>query len=267
MFSGTFSVKPCKDGSYFIDRDGRNFYFILNYLRDDDIVITIHNEILIDELLKEAQAYELTNLVAKLKNLKSDEKERELTLAFSPFAAQARTIESEIIDTTEKALLASWIPLQYSNKKFKLLFSTKQDGYTSKSFHDKCNNKSPTVTIVHSNYNHVFGGFTPIAWDSSGSYKPDNSKLSFIFLLRSQKGDIPNKFTLKASNISYAIYCDPSYGPMFGNGQDFYIINSCNSSSSSCSGFGTAYEHSSDGNKLAGSSSFTVKDYEVFILE
>merc|ERR1712130_651304 len=34
MFNGSFSMDPSKDGSYFIDRDGEYFKYILNYLRN-----------------------------------------------------------------------------------------------------------------------------------------------------------------------------------------------------------------------------------------
>ena len=33
MFSGKFEVKPSEDGVFFIDRDGKHFRFILDYLR------------------------------------------------------------------------------------------------------------------------------------------------------------------------------------------------------------------------------------------
>ena len=34
MFSGRFDTKPGEDGSYFIDRDGTHFRYILNYLQE-----------------------------------------------------------------------------------------------------------------------------------------------------------------------------------------------------------------------------------------
>ena len=34
MFSGRHQLKRESDGSYFIDRDGTHFRYILNYLRD-----------------------------------------------------------------------------------------------------------------------------------------------------------------------------------------------------------------------------------------
>ena len=66
MFSGRHSVKKEEDGSYFIDRDGTHFRYILNYLRDggfkDD---TLPGDILM-ELQTEAEYYQLSGLVALL---------------------------------------------------------------------------------------------------------------------------------------------------------------------------------------------------------
>ena len=39
MFSGKFDTKPSEDGSFFIDRDGTHFRFILNYLRDGELIL------------------------------------------------------------------------------------------------------------------------------------------------------------------------------------------------------------------------------------
>ena len=46
MFSGRFDTKPDKDGTYFIDRDGTHFRYILNYLRTKELIVpddkTVH---------------------------------------------------------------------------------------------------------------------------------------------------------------------------------------------------------------------------------
>ena len=39
MFSGRFDTKPAEDGSYFIDRDGTHFRYILNYLRTSIVLL------------------------------------------------------------------------------------------------------------------------------------------------------------------------------------------------------------------------------------
>jgi len=174
--------------------------------------------------------------------------------------------ESTILTNNEKLLLLQWIPINLQNKKWTLLLRASRDGYTVQAFHNKCNNKAPTIVIIHSNNNHVFGGFTPISWDSSNTSKVEDTKASFLFLLRSQRGDQPNKFSLK-STANCHIYCHQSYGPTFGGGFDFNICENCGTTNSSYSNFGHTYDHANDKDKLAGAYNFTVKDYEVYVLE
>ncbi len=44
MFSGVHPIKCEEDGSYFIDRDGTYFRYILNYLREVNGLISLHHE-------------------------------------------------------------------------------------------------------------------------------------------------------------------------------------------------------------------------------
>ena len=81
MFSGRYSVKKeaedgsyfiDHDGSYFIDRDGTHFRYILNYLRDGGFEDGTQSLLPSDsdtrtELLREAEYYQLSGLVALLK--------------------------------------------------------------------------------------------------------------------------------------------------------------------------------------------------------
>lgn len=64
MFSGRHNLQREADGSFFIDRDGTNFRFILNYLRDGESSVDIipDNTKLLQELLSEAEFYKLPNL-------------------------------------------------------------------------------------------------------------------------------------------------------------------------------------------------------------
>ena len=43
MFSGKFLIKPNRDRSFFIDRDGKNFEYILNYLRTGHLIFDSNN--------------------------------------------------------------------------------------------------------------------------------------------------------------------------------------------------------------------------------
>ena len=66
MFSGRHSVQREEDGSYFIDRDGTHFRYILNYLRDGGVRNDTQpsDVTIVRELLTEAEYYQLTGLVA-----------------------------------------------------------------------------------------------------------------------------------------------------------------------------------------------------------
>ena len=57
---------------------------------------------------------------------------------------------------------------------------------TSKDFHKYCDNKGPTLTIVKTTKNKMFGGFTPLNWDDSG-VKYDKNNQTFIFSLNLMK--------------------------------------------------------------------------------
>lgn len=68
MFSGRHSLKQETDGSYFIDRDGTHFRFILNYLRDGGFREgMLPNDVtFLNELLTEAEYYQIDGLVQLL---------------------------------------------------------------------------------------------------------------------------------------------------------------------------------------------------------
>ena len=66
MFSGRFDSKPAEDGSYFSDRDGTHFRYILNYLRTGQLVVP-EDKIVRKELLTEAEFYQVQGIIDELK--------------------------------------------------------------------------------------------------------------------------------------------------------------------------------------------------------
>ena len=70
MFSGRFETKPTEDGSYFIDREGKNFGYILNYLRTGRFILPPDaGELLREELLEEAEFYQIRGIVEELRSV------------------------------------------------------------------------------------------------------------------------------------------------------------------------------------------------------
>ena len=71
MFSGRHALTQEADGSYFIDRDGTHFRYILNYLRDggfrNDALPT--DKGILSEVLAEAEFYQLSGLSKLLSDM------------------------------------------------------------------------------------------------------------------------------------------------------------------------------------------------------
>ena len=131
-------------------------------------------------------------------------------------------IDSIIIkkDREKQELIINWIK-EKTNKdsiNFKKIFTMSLNGSSSKDFHDYCDNKGPTLTLIKTTKNKIFGGFTPLDWDISGHNKYDEKEQTFIFSLNLVKQyDIINK-------EKTAICCRHDYGPIFG-GSDFNIAS------------------------------------------
>lgn len=66
MFSGRHSFQVDLKGRYFIDRDGQLFRYVLNYLRNNELSIPRENSVLISELIREAEYYQLDGMLQEL---------------------------------------------------------------------------------------------------------------------------------------------------------------------------------------------------------
>jgi hypothetical protein len=154
---------------------------------------------------------------------------------------------------------------RFHGSELQLLYRGSRDGFQSTDFHRFCNGHSPTLTVVLSTDGYVFGGYTPLAWNSRGQYVPDPGLNSFLFTIQNPHNLEPQIF--KQKEEACAIYDHASYGPTFGVAYDFYICNQCNSQKSSHSCLGSTYMNDTgrEGNTvLTGSQNFLVKEIEVF---
>ena len=145
MFSGRHKLETTGDGSFFIDRDGTHFRFILNYLRDGKLILP-EGAIFLKELEAEAKYYQLQGILDALKPKE-------------PF-------EASVILTNEEhqRVLNSWLP-EAMKGEYRLLFRASRDGFAASTFHFQCDNEGPTVAVVKSGGN-IFGGFTEKPWAS-----------------------------------------------------------------------------------------------------
>ena len=118
-----------------------------------------------------------------------------------------------------------------SIRRFKFLFRASDHQYSAKKFHQLCDNKPGTITIIKSNWGNIFGGYTSKSWVST-SYQPVSDKKAFLFLIKCDDVSIQKKcpllLKLRRDHVKYAIGCYDEFGPIFGRGLDICIRDNCN---------------------------------------
>jgi hypothetical protein len=157
---------------------------------------------------------------------------------------------------------------EFKQKQFTLLCRGSRDGFDPNGFHSRCNGHPNTLTVILDTDGNIFGGFTPVEWESRewegdgcNCTKADPSLKSFLFTLRNPHNIPPRRFALKAEKKDEAIFCCSNCGLHF---VDIVVFNSC---AANTYGFGRRYTNDTglDGKTVfTGSPDFQVKEIEVF---
>jgi len=169
--------------------------------------------------------------------------------------------------------LDKWLkPVTRQSSYWNRCYQATVNGWSSSTFHLKCDGKGPTVTIIRVG-KYIFGGYTSLSWPSSGCRWHYNSA-AFLFSLVNKPGWQPLKLgqTGVDSSNRYSIYRCSFYGPTFGGGHDVTIANNAASNTNSYTllGFtyspppGNSYGTSFTKSFLAGSYYFRPDEVEVF---
>jgi hypothetical protein len=148
-----------------------------------------------------------------------------------------------------------------------LLYRGSRDGFAASDFHSKFDGYSNTISPIETTKGYIFGGFTPVVWDSStgGTWKPDSTQRSFLFTVKNPGGIVGRKFPFIDS--AKAIHCHSGSGPIFGSNCDLIVRDECDSSTSNFTHLGGVYQNDTglDGKAVfTGESDFCVKEIEVF---
>jgi hypothetical protein len=108
--------------------------------------------------------------------------------------------------------------LDFHGKRAQLLYRGSEHGLTPQAFHARCDRHGNTLTIIESENGCIFGGFTPVKWDScwgSQNEKSDPSGSSYLFSLKNPRDDGLVKF--RVQDTKSAIQCNRQSGPVFGH--------------------------------------------------
>ena len=72
---------------------------------------------------------------------------------------------SSLIKEAEADLLNKWVfEAVGGNLRYDLLWKGSRDGFTASAFHSKCNGKGATLTVIMSEHQKLFGGYTSESW-------------------------------------------------------------------------------------------------------
>ena len=112
-------------------------------------------------------------------------------------------------------ILNQW--LGDKKKEVELLFRASRDGFNSETFHNLCDNKGPTITLVRDDQGRCFGGYSGVHWGRNSNYNNDTTAFMFSFN-RNKK--------IMTRHPQYSTYngYNLQYGPVFGGGHDMLLL-------------------------------------------
>lgn len=152
-------------------------------------------------------------------------------------------------------------------KKFSLLYSFTRDGAAAETFHEKCDNKGPTATVVYDTSGSIYGGYIEESWTTADEDYIEDDK-AFLFRLMFGGKIALKKFPVITSEKAF--YCDETAGPVFGSGHDLKVFDgtltqrnrqyTLNGSTS----FGSTYDMGGITTEQITNNVKTVHDVEVF---
>jgi hypothetical protein len=158
---------------------------------------------------------------------------------------------------------------EFRGKHFSLLWRSGRDGFGALEFHNRCDGRANTLTLIEDTKGNIFGGFTPLEWELRTEEpwnRADPSLKSFIFTLKNPHNVPARRFALKAEEKHNAIWNYRGYGPCFSGG-DIAVSDNCNTNTDSYARVGHSYTNDTglDGMTFfTGSRRYQAKEIEVF---
>ena len=149
--------------------------------------------------------------------------------------------------------------INYENKYsffFINLFDSSIHGDSAEAFHNRCDYKFNTISLIETNSGHRFGGYTSECFESPNNYFDKKDNLSFVFSLDKMR-------TYDVIKGKYAISCDKGYGPYFRDDHICIVDEFFSKESGTCikgKGFSTLKNYELN----SGKKYFTVKRLQVF---
>jgi hypothetical protein len=137
-----------------------------------------------------------------------------------------------------------------------ILFDSSFNGDSASEFHERCDGKFNTISLIETTSGHRFGGYTSECFESPNEYFDKKDNLSFVFSLDKMK-------IYDVIKGKYAISCDKNYGPYFRDDHICIVDEFFTKESGTCikgKGFNTTKNYELN----SGKKYFTIKRLQVF---
>ena len=226
----------------------------LNFLINDCLIIEKNIEYInkLEEIRKKSNlnnSSKITLLIQKeeINELINSIKKLEL-INYANILFPSEILKDKIED---KNLVISWLP-QKPNK-ITLLLNSKIDGDSCKTLIEKCKGKKPTLVVIQTTKDIIFGGYITQEWNDD--FKDEKA---FVYSLKTKK-----KYNVKEPN--YAKYADSWWG--FGPEKNTIVLyDNCVKRTDNYVG-NKAYDIPQPYELNGGEQCFSVKSYEIFYIE
>ena len=179
------------------------------------------------------------------------------------------TIFSENDEERQKEIevIAHWLSPSLSNLEnppkilyTKLLYKSETDGDKASNFHEKCDNISPTITLIQTKEGYRYGGYTSVCWEApeQSEFKPDNDAFIFSF-------DTLKKY--ECLDAEKSIVCSMHFGPNFGDGT-ILVPDNFNGETKAFYPWPSIYNLTEKNELTLGNENkINIMDYEVYAIE
>ena len=167
---------------------------------------------------------------------------------------------SKIINEEEFKMISDWINPN-CRYEFNLIYNSERDGDSISTMHKLVDGKGPTLFLIKSDNNYIFGGYAFDSWNSNSSWL--NNSNDFIFSITNKK-----KYPKNTSD-SYGI-CGSNSGFHFGGGNDIFLSDgfcSSNKSYTNLSSYKPGNGMQSQYELNGGTQYFKVIKFEVYTMK
>jgi hypothetical protein len=159
-------------------------------------------------------------------------------------------------------IVTGWIP---GKSNWQLAWKGSRDGFEAQDFHRLCDRKGASLTIIKCQGGNLFGGYSPVSWDTpqlrKGTKKPAPG--CFIFTLTNPHGIPPTRYYGQEHS---GVFFHSSCGPVFGS-NDLRIEDSCDKHSCNKFEFPNKFVDTTGSGDatFTGSNHFAVSEIELFV--